>query len=415
MELPTLEGVRLAVQNLDGVALESPLQKNLRLSEKCQAEVFFKREDLQQVRSFKIRGAYNTICRLSKEERQKGIVCSSAGNHAQGVAFSCRALQIKGTIFMPVPTPQQKVDQVVMFGGDYIDIVMVGDTYDDSEAAAQAFSEQEGKIIIHPFNDIRVIEGQATIAMELIKQASAPIDYIFIPIGGGGLISGIVTVFSQLAPKTQIIGVEPFGAPSMREALAAGKPVALTQIDKFVDGAAVKRVGNIPFEVSKNDISEVVTVPEGLVCQVILDLYNKDGIVAEPAAALSVAALENYGEKLKGKTAIALLCGGNNDITRTPEIKERALLFAKKKHYFIVRFPQRAGALKEFVNEILGPNDDITYFEFNKKTSKVKAPAVVGIELKDAADFEPLLERMKSRNFYGEYLNEQPDLFEFLI
>ncbi|MDA0773576.1 MAG: threonine ammonia-lyase IlvA [Bacteroidetes bacterium] len=415
MELPTLEGVRLAVQNLDGVALESPLQKNLRLSEKCQAEVFLKREDLQQVRSFKIRGAYNTICRLSKEERQKGIVCSSAGNHAQGVAFSCRALQIKGTIFMPVPTPQQKVDQVVMFGGDYIDIVMVGDTYDDSEAAAQAFSEQEGKIIIHPFNDIRVIEGQATIAMELIKQASAPIDYIFIPIGGGGLISGIVTVFSQLAPKTQIIGVEPFGAPSMREALAAGKPVALTQIDKFVDGAAVKRVGNIPFEVSKNDISEVVTVPEGLVCQVILDLYNKDGIVAEPAAALSVAALENYGEKLKGKTAIALLCGGNNDITRTPEIKERALLFAKKKHYFIVRFPQRAGALKEFVNEILGPNDDITYFEFNKKTSKVKAPAVVGIELKDAADFEPLLERMKSRNFYGEYLNEQPDLFEFLI
>jgi threonine dehydratase len=415
MELPTLEGVRLAVQNLDGVALESPLQKNLRLSEKCQAEVFFKREDLQQVRSFKIRGAYNTICRLSEEERQKGIVCSSAGNHAQGVAFSCRALQIKGTIFMPVPTPQQKVDQVVMFGGDYINIVLVGDTYDDSEAAAQAFSEQEGKIIIHPFNDIRVIEGQATIAMELIKQASAPIDYIFIPIGGGGLISGIVTVFSQLSPETQIIGVEPLGAPSMREALAAGKPGALTQIDKFVDGAAVKKVGNIPFEVSKNHISEVVTVPEGLVCQVILDLYNKDGIVAEPAAALSVAALENFGEKLKGKTAIALLCGGNNDITRTPEIKERALLFAKKKHYFIVRFPQRAGSLKEFVNEILGPNDDITYFEFNKKTSKVKAPAVVGIELKDAADFQPLLERMKSRNFYGEYLNEQPDLFEFLI
>lgn len=415
MTLPTLAGVELAVKNLEEVALETPLQKNLRLSEQTQAEVFFKREDLQQVRSFKIRGAYNTICGLSPEERSKGIVCASAGNHAQGVAFSCRALQIKGTIFMPLPTPQQKVDQVEMFGGDFIDIVLTGDTYDDSEAAAHSFSENEEKILIHPFNDLHVIEGQATIAMELLNQSQQPIDYLFVPIGGGGLMAGIATVFKALSPTTKLIGVEPAGAPSMQQALAKGTPVTLDKIDKFVDGAAVKKVGSLPFEVCKNALSEVVTVPEGQVCQVILDLYNKDGIVAEPAAALSVAALEDYASQLKGKHAIALLCGGNNDITRTPEIKERALLYAKKKHYFIVRFPQRAGALKEFVNEILGPNDDITYFEFNKKTSKVQAPAVVGIELKEAADFEPLLARMKNRNFYGEYLNNQPDLFQFLI
>lgn len=415
MILPTLEGVRKAVTHLDCVAEKTPLQKNLRLSKKFQAEIFFKREDLQQVRSFKIRGAYNLIYTLAAEERSKGIVCASAGNHAQGFAYACQQLQIQGTVFMPLPTPRQKIEQVKMFGGNCITVKLEGDTYDDAERAAKEYTAAEQKPFIHPFDDPKVIEGQATIAMEIIEQATAGLDYLFVPVGGGGLISGMVIVFSMLSPNTKIIAVEPEGAPSMQAAIAAGKPVQLKEIDKFIDGAAVQKVGMLPFALCKNQLSDLITVPEGQVCAAILNLYNKDGIVAEPAGALAVAALEKYQDQIKGAKVGVLLCGGNNDITRTPEIKERALLFAQLKHYFIIRFPQRAGALKEFVNEILGPNDDITFFEFSKKSSKVNAPAVVGIELKDAADFEPLVMRMKSRNFYGEYLNDQPDLFEFLV
>jgi len=415
MRQPSVEGALAAQERLKQVAMVTPFQYLARLSEKFGAKVYTKREDLQQVRSFKIRGAYNKFLTLSAIERSKGVVCASAGNHAQGFAFACRALEIKGTVFMPVPTPGQKVDQVRMFGGAFVDIQLIGDTFDDSSKAAQLYQKKNDLVFIHPFDDVDVIEGQATIALEIIDQASKPLDYLFVPVGGGGLISGILTVFKALSPSTKIIGVEPTGAPSLQTSLLNKKNTRLETIDKFVDGAAVQRVGDLCFDVCINQIDDCISVDEGRICQEILDLYNTEGIVVEPAGAISLAAMDEYAHLLIGKQVGTLICGGNNDITRTPEIKERALLYAKLKHYFIVRFPQRAGALKEFVNEILGPQDDITFFEYSKKNSRVDAPAVVGIQLKSATDFEPLLSRMKEHGFFGDYLNEKPDLFQYLV
>lgn len=415
MKMPSIEGALKAQSRLDGVALVTPFQYLERYSNEFNAQVYTKREDLQQVRSFKIRGAYNKIVSLNEQDRIKGIVCASAGNHAQGFAYSCQSLNLKGIVFMPVPTPKQKIDQVHMFGGNNVDIRLVGDTYDDAYTAALHFQQQNDAIFIHPFDDVDVIEGQATIGLEILTQLDQPLDYLFVPVGGGGLISGILTVFKSRSPHTKIIGVEPDGAPSLQTSLRHKHNTRLPKIDKFVDGAAVQRVGDICYEVCKDLLDDCISVPEGKICQEILELYNKEGIVAEPAGAIALAALGMYTDKLDGKRVGTLLCGGNNDITRTQEIKERALLFAQLKHYFIVRFPQRAGALKEFVTEILGPNDDITFFEYSKKNNRENAPAVVGVQLKSAQDFSPLVERMKSHGFYGDYLNEKPDLFQYLI
>ena len=415
MRLPSVEGALEARSRVSKVVLKTPLRIQNRWSKKLAAEIYLKREDLQHVRSFKIRGAYNKIVALSEAERSQGIVCASAGNHAQGFAFSCRDLQIKGTVFMPLPTPSQKVEQVRMFGGDFVDIRLVGDTYDDSYKAASKFQKASKSHFVHPFDDVDVIEGQATVALEMLDQIKQSLDYVFVPVGGGGLISGIITIFKALSPGTQIIGVEPAGAPSMYTSLQKNKVTALSKIDKFVDGAAVKRVGKLSFEICNSYLDDCIIVEEGRICQEILDLYNKEGIVAEPAGALALAGIEQYAKQLKGKRAGVLICGGNNDITRTPEIKERALLYAQLKHYFVVRFPQRAGALKDFVNDILGPTDDITFFEYSKKNSRVNAPAVVGIQLKKATDLEPLISRMKEEGFFGEYLNDQSDLYQFLV
>ncbi|MCH1517168.1 MAG: threonine ammonia-lyase IlvA [Flavobacteriaceae bacterium] len=415
MRQPNVEGALAAQARLKEVALVTPFQHLARFSDKFNAQVYTKREDLQQVRSFKIRGAYNKFLTLNEQERSKGTVCASAGNHAQGFAYACRALKVKGTIFMPVPTPNQKVDQVRMFGGAFVDIQLIGDTYDDSSKAAQYYQKENDLVFIHPFDDVDVIEGQATIALEIIAQADQPLDYLFVPVGGGGLISGILTVFKSLSPSTKIIGVEPAGAPSLRVSLDNKKNTRLKTIDKFVDGAAVQRVGDLCFAVCEDHLDDCISVDEGRICQEILTLYNTEGIVAEPAGAISLAALDQYADQLDGKQVGTLICGGNNDITRTPEIKERALLYAQLKHYFIVRFPQRAGALKEFVNDILGPQDDITFFEYSKKNSRVNAPAVVGIQLKEASDFDPLVSRMKAHGFFGDYLNEKPDLFQYLV
>lgn len=413
--LPSLEGVYEAVSRLTGVIRKTPWEYNERLSEETSASVFFKREDLQQIRSFKIRGAYNKISSLTPAQRAGGIICASAGNHAQGVAFSCKKLQIHGDIYMPATTPQQKVSQVRMFGEHYIQIILIGDTYDACQKEALKHAQKEKKVFIHPFDDKEVIEGQGTLALEILENSESPIDYLFVPIGGGGLVSGILTVFQALSPQTKIIGVEPEGAPSMQQSLAEGKRVLLKTMDRFVDGAAVRQVGVLPFEICKSDLTEVVRVHEGKICQTILDLYNKEGIVAEPAGALAIAAVDLYKEKLKGKRVVALLCGGNNDIIRMPEISERALLYANLKHYFLIDFPQRAGALKEFVTEILGPNDDITHFEFSKKSFRTNAPAVIGIQLKDAKDLAGLVERMKIHNFQFDYLNNKENLFQFVI
>ncbi len=412
---PSLESVKAASKKLEGVAYKTPLDQNSNLSKELKATVLFKREDLQVVRSYKIRGAYNKMSSLSNHEKQRGIVCASAGNHAQGVALSCKLLQIKGTIFMPSPTPKQKINQVKMFGEDFIEIVIEGDTFDDAFNAAKKECDSKNKIFIHPFNDEKVIEGQATVGLEILNQTDKKIDYVFVPIGGGGLSSGLSTVFKELSAETKIIGVEPEGAPSMLISIRNKENTTLEKIDSFVDGAAVKRVGDLNFAICMQNLDEVITVPEGKICQTILDLYNKDAIVVEPAGALSIAALDLFADKIKGKNVVCVVSGSNNDITRTAEIKEKALLHANLKHYFIVKFPQRAGALKEFVAEILGPNDDITHFEYTKKTNRENGAAVVGLELKSAKDLVPLIKRMKDSNFFGDYLNDKPDLFQFLV
>ena len=412
---PSLENVKTASENLKGVAIQTPLSKNFNLSKELEATILFKREDLQVVRSYKIRGAYNKMSSVSDDEKQKGIVCASAGNHAQGVALSCKLLQIKGTIYMPSPTPNQKIGQVKMFGEDFIEIVIEGDTFDDAYHAATVECKAKNKIFIHPFNDRKVIEGQATVGLEILKQTTEKIDYVFVAIGGGGLSSGLSSVFKYLSPETKIIGVEPEGAPSMQTSIRNKKNTALEKIDAFVDGAAVKKVGDLNFAICQQNLTDVITVPEGKVCQTILDLYNKDAIVVEPAGALSISALDFFAEEIKGKNVVCIVSGSNNDITRTAEIKERALLYANLKHYFIVKFPQRAGALKEFVVEILGPNDDITHFEYTKKNNRENGSAVVGLELKSAKDLAPLIQRMKVRSFFGDYLNDKPDLFQFLV
>jgi threonine dehydratase len=412
---PSLENVKTASENLKGVAIQTPLSKNFNLSKELEATILFKREDLQVVRSYKIRGAYNKMSSLSDDEKQRGIVCASAGNHAQGVALSCKLLQIKGTIYMPSPTPNQKIGQVKMFGEDFIEIVIEGDTFDDAYHAATLECKAKNRTFIHPFNDRKVIEGQATVGLEILKQTNKKIDYVFVAIGGGGLSSGLSSVFKYLSPETKIIGVEPEGAPSMQTSIRNKKNTTLEKIDAFVDGAAVKKVGDLNFAICQQNLTDVITVPEGKVCQTILDLYNKDAIVVEPAGALSISALDFFAEEIKGKNVVCIVSGSNNDITRTAEIKERALLYANLKHYFIVKFPQRAGALKEFVVEILGPNDDITHFEYTKKNNRENGSAVVGLELKSAKDLAPLIQRMKVRSFLGDYLNDKPDLFQFLV
>ena len=412
---PSLENVKAAAKNLEGVAYKTPLNENSNLSKEFDANILFKREDLQVVRSYKIRGAYNKMSSLDAVQKQRGIVCASAGNHAQGVALSCKLLKIKGTIFMPSPTPNQKINQVKMFGENFIEVVIEGDTFDDAFDAAKQACDAKNKIFIHPFNDEKVIEGQATVGLEILTQTTKKIDYVFVAIGGGGLSSGLSAVFKNLSPETKIIGVEPEGAPSMLTSLRSNKITTLEKIDSFIDGAAVKRVGDLNFAICQQNLTEVITVPEGKVCQIILDLYNKDAIVVEPAGALSIAALDSFREEIKGKTVVCIVSGSNNDITRTAEIKERAMLYANLKHYFIVKFPQRAGALKEFVAEILGPNDDITHFEYTKKNNRTNGAAVVGLELKSAKDLAPLILRMKEKNFFGDYLNDKPDLFQFLV
>ena len=412
---PTIESVKLAAETIRDVSEVTPLIKSVRHSKEFNAEVLYKREDLQRVRSYKIRGAYNKLSSLSSEESKKGVVCASAGNHAQGVALSCKLLQIKGTIFMPTPTPSQKVKQVKMFGEEFIEIKLVGDTFDDAYHASMEECEQLKKMFIHPFNDKKVIEGQATVGLEILNQAKASIDYVFVPVGGGGLSAGLSAVFKALSPKTKIIGVEPEGAPSMSVSIKNNKNTTLEHIEKFVDGAAVKRVGDLTFPICKGNLHAMISVPEGKICQTILDLYNRDAIVVEPAGALSIAALDYYSEEIKGKNVVCVVSGSNNDITRTAEIKERALLYENLKHYFIVKFPQRAGALKEFLVEVLGPNDDITHFEYTKKSNRENGSAVVGIELKSKNDLEPLIAKMKALNFYGDYLNNTPDLFRFLV
>lgn len=413
---PSLEAIKMARKSLENITNYTPLQYNSRLSETFGANIFLKREDLQPVRSYKLRGAYNKIKTLfNKGKTSDGIVCASAGNHAQGVAFSCKQLQIKGTVFMPVTTPKQKLEQVEMFGGNFVEIKLVGDTFDASKNAALELAKISGAPFIHPFDDAQIIEGQGTLALEILEQQYENIDFVFIPIGGGGLASGIATVFKELSTETQLIGVEPKGAPSMKVSLRENMNTELSEIDGFVDGAAVKKVGDLNFEICKTGLSDCISVDEGKVCETILQLYNKDAIVLEPAGALSISALELFKEQIKGKTVVCIVSGSNNDITRMEEIKERALLYNGLKHYFMVKFPQRPGSLKDFVLNVLGLNDDITHFEYTKKNSRETALAIVGIELSQPSDFEGLKERMQQLGYFESYLNDNPDVLNMLV
>ena len=412
---PQLHKISQAKITLGEILSPTPLASNPYLSGRYDANVLLKREDLQIVRSYKIRGAFNKIRNLSVELQQAGVVCASAGNHAQGVAFSCNKLNIQGYIYMPKTTPKQKIEQVRMFGNGNVEIVLFGDNFDEANQQAKLYAEQEGKTFIPPFDDPQIIEGQATIGMEILNQTKDSIDYIFIPIGGGGLAAGLGACIRQMSPNTKLIGVEPAGASGMKESFKAGKVVELGKIDTFVDGAAVRKVGNYTYDICSKVLDDIITVPEGAVCTTILEMYNKNAIVVEPAGALAVAALELYKEKIIGKNVVCIVSGSNNDITRMEEIRERSLLHRGLKHYFIVRFPQRAGALRSFITEVIGPKDDITHFSYTKKTSKEQGPVVIGIELSMPEDFETLVKKMEEKGFAYEYLNDKPHLFEFLV
>ena len=410
-----VENVLIAHHFLKDVVVHTPLQKNDYLSEKYGATIYFKREDLQHVRSFKLRGAYYKIKKIEADAREKGVVCASAGNHAQGVAYACAHLKIQAKIFMPKTTPKQKIGQVRMFGREYVEIILAGDTFDDSAVSALAYCEEHDMIFIHPFDDLDVMAGQGSVAVEIMNDIEEPIDFIFGSIGGGGLMSGVSTYVKNLSPNTQVIGVEPAGAASMKAAMKQGSPVTLESIDKFVDGAAVQCVGQETFNVCSNYLDDVITVPEGKVCTTILDLYNKHAIIAEPAGALPVAALDYYADKIRGKSVVVIISGGNNDIGRMQEIKEKSLLHEGLLYYFIVNFPQRAGALRQFLSEVLGPTDDITHFEYTKKNNKESGPALVGIEVLDRTHYPELLQRMKANGFEYKEVNKDSTLFGLLV
>jgi len=403
-----------AAKRLHGVVNRTPLQLNANLSRKYNCNVYLKREDLQVVRSYKLRGAYNMMKSLPLEKLQAGVVCASAGNHAQGFAFSCKKLGVKGVVFMPIITPKQKVNQTKMFGESNIEIKLVGDTFDDCALAAKQYTEENGMTFIPPFDDYRIIEGQATVAVEILEDLSS-IDYIFIPIGGGGLSSGVGSYFKIFSPQTKVIGLEPEGAPSMLAALRAGKPVTLEQIERFVDGAAVKRVGDLTYSICKEVLDDMRLVPEGKICTTILRLYNEDAIVVEPAGAMSIAALDQFAEQIKGKNVVCIVSGSNNDIDRMQEIKERSLQYEGLKHYFLISFAQRPGALKEFVTNVLGPTDDITRFEYMQKTNKENGPALVGIELQSKKDYESLIRNLDNYHIRYTELNKNDTLFGYLV
>jgi threonine dehydratase len=411
----TAADVAEAAVRLSGIVRPTALEPSDRLSAELGVPVLLKREDLQLCRSYKVRGAYNAIVALSEEQRALGVVCASAGNHAQGVAFACAALEIKGRVFLPASTPRQKRQRIAAIGGSWVEQVIIGSTYDDAGAAAAAEARQTGAVLIHPFDDLRTIAGQGSVAVELAEQHSAAIDTVVIPVGGGGLIAGMALWLREHLPQTRLVGAEPAGAASMTAALAAGAPVTLAELDTFVDGAAVREVGARTFAIVRELVDEIVTVPEGAVCTEMLELYQAEGIIAEPAGALASAAARHYlGRKPTGPV-VCVVSGGNNDVSRYGEIVERSLLHEGIRHYFLVTFPQEPGALRYFLDVVLSQGEDIVVFEYVKKNNRETGPALVGIELDNAADLPSLLERMAASPLTIEQVPPGSPLFTFLL
>jgi len=405
-----------AAQRISGVVLRSPLQYSERLSEVTGATVYLKREDLQTVRSYKLRGAHNLLMQLSEEEIAAGVVCSSAGNHAQGFAMACRSMGIHGRVYVPAKTPKQKRDRIRYHGRDFIELIAIGKTYDEAAAAALDDVARTGATLVPPYDDPRTMAGQGTIAAEILDQLDGEPDLVIVPVGGGGCISGITTYLAERSTNTSVLGVEPAGAAAMIAALAAGEPVTLEHVDQFVDGAAVNRAGALPYAAlaAAGDMVSITTVDEGAVCTAMLDLYQNEGIVAEPAGALSVAALMEADIE-PDSTVVCLISGGNNDVSRYNEVLERSLVHLGLKHYFLVDFPQEPGALRRFLDTVLGPNDDITLFEYVKRNNRDTGEALVGIELGSAADFEGLLERMKASDIHVEPLEPGSPAYRYLL
>ncbi len=410
--------IKQAYSVLKDVVVRTPLDFNRYLSERYGASIYIKRENEQRVRSFKIRGAYYAISQLTDVDKANGVVCASAGNHAQGVAYTCKEMQIPATIFMPITTPQQKIGQVKFFGGEFVEIRLVGDTFDESATAAMKYTKETGKTFIDPFDDPNVQAGQGTVAYEILEEAeeqSVSFDQLLVPVGGGGLIAGVSAYLKDQAPEIKIVGVEASGARSMKAAFDKGRPVKLEHIDKFADGIAVQKVGKTTYEVARKNVDQLIAVDEGRISETILDLYSKLGIVAEPAGAATIAALEVIKDQIKGQTICCIISGGNNDINRMPEMEERALIYEGIKHYFVVNFPQRPGALREFVNHILGPNDDITRFEYIKRANKGTGPVLIGIALGDKRDYVEFIARLEQ--FDPQYINlhENDSLYKMLV
>ena len=403
-----------AAERLEGIANRTPLQMSHRLSADTGANILLKREDLQPVRSYKIRGAYNLISQLTPEQRQNGVICASAGNHGQGVAHACASLGVQAMIFVPTTTPRQKRERMLSLGGEYVKLMVTGDTYDDSSRSAREAADQFGMVMVPAFDDPRTIAGQGTVAREIVDQLGEAPDVVIVPVGGGGMISGVTTWLAEHCPDTKVIGVEPEGARCLQAALEAGGPVELESIDTFVDGAAVRKVGEAPYSIMSTLSADLYSVPEGRVCSEMLQLYQVDGIIAEPAGALATSVLGQWNPE-PGQTVVAILSGGNNDVSRYAEVIERALIYEGRKHYFLVNFPQEPGALRRFLEEILGPGDDITHFEYVKKNNRELGPALVGLELSSKDDFTQLMERIAESNIDIEMIDPQSPTFRYLI
>jgi threonine dehydratase len=409
------EAIEAAGARLQPVVRRTPLESSPRLSELVGRPVFLKREDIQIGRSYKVRGAYNMISLLSADERSAGVVCASAGNHAQGVAFSCATLGIHGRVFLPTTTSRQKRERIRAIGGPWVEPVIDGSTYDEAAAAAVADADDRGAVYVHPFDDPRIIAGQGTVGLELTRQFGDGLASVIVPIGGGGLAAGVALWMEAGAPGTHIVGVEPVGAASMTAALAAGHPVTLTEMDTFVDGAAVAHVGDLTFPLVRDLVDEVVTMAEGAVCTEMLDLYQSEGIIAEPAGALACAAARQLATRLPDGPVVCVVSGGNNDVSRYAEVVERSLLHEGLRHYFLVTFRQEPGALRKFLEDILVEGEDIVLFEYVKKNNRETGPALVGIELERASTLEALLARIEASPLQVERVPPGSPMFSFLL
>ncbi len=412
VDLPSL--VERAAARLAGVAVTTPLEPCDRLGDATGARVWLKREDLQVGRSYKLRGAYNLLAGLDAAERAAGAVCASAGNHGQGVAFACRALGVRGRVHVPSTTPRQKRERIRALGGDAVELVVGGDTYDEAAAAAAEYAARTGAVVVPAFDDLRTIAGQGTVAVELVGQLGRAPDVLVVPVGGGGLLAGVGSWLAARHPGVRIVGVEPAGAAGMAAAHAAGGPVTLPELDTFVDGAAVRRVGDVTFPLVCASGAELVTVAEGRVCTEMLELYQTDGIIAEPAGALAPAVLDAL-DLPAGGDVVCVLSGGNNDVSRYGEIVERSLVHRGLKHYFLVGFPQEPGALRRFLDEVLGPDDDIVLFEYVKRDNRETGAALVGIEISHRDAYEPLWKRMEASPLAIQHVAPGTTAYRFLV